>query len=207
VVRCGSRAGRSLVVDQWRRWQAQDTGRSCRAAHKKTATRTQGGDETDFWRKALPTSRMGWDNGGQRSRALTRLLCSCYSKGRRAGPRTLVAPRGYDLPCTMLSRSGLVAMLEITPENALAYLRSLGQLGPGPARVEPLGWGVSNVVLRVETPGRRFVLKQSRPRLRTRDPWFSDLDRVWREQEVMQVLGPLLPAGVVPEVLSAARPN
>src|SRR5947209_3937869 len=98
-------------------------------------------------------------------------------------------------------------MLELGPHNALDYLRSIGQLGEGPARVEALGWGVSNVVLRVETPGRRFVLKQSRPRLRTRDAWFSDLDRVYREQEVMQVLHPLLPPGVVPEVLFADRPN
>ena len=98
-------------------------------------------------------------------------------------------------------------MLEITPDNALDYLRSLGHLGPGPARVEALGWGVSNVVLRVETGGRLFVLKQSRPQLRTRDAWFSDLDRVYRELEVMQTLGPLLPAGVVPEVLFVDRPN
>ena len=70
-------------------------------------------------------------------------------------------------------------MLELGPDNALAYLRSIGQLGSEPARVEPLGWGVSNVVLRVETPDRRFVLKQSRPQLRTRDAWFSDLDRIY----------------------------
>ena len=98
-------------------------------------------------------------------------------------------------------------MIEITPDNALEYLRSIGQLGEGPARVEALGWGVSNVVLRVETGGRLFVLKQSRPQLRTRDAWFSDLDRVYRELEVMQTLGPLLPAGVVPEVLFVDRPN
>jgi 5-methylthioribose kinase len=98
-------------------------------------------------------------------------------------------------------------MLELGPDNALAYLRSIGQLGPEPARVEALGWGVSNAVLRVETPNRRFVLKQSRPQLRTRDAWFSDLDRVYREQEVMQVLHPLLPPGVVPEVLFSDRPN
>ena len=98
-------------------------------------------------------------------------------------------------------------MLEISPDNALDYLRSAGLLGSGPACVEPLGWGVSNVVLRVQTADRLFVLKQSRPQLRTRDAWFSDLDRVYREQEVMQVLGPLLPPGVVPEVLFADRPN
>jgi 5-methylthioribose kinase len=98
-------------------------------------------------------------------------------------------------------------MLEITPENALDYLRSTDRLGPGLARVEALGWGVSNVVLRVETGGGQFVLKQSRPQLRTRDLWLSDLNRVYREQEVMEVLGPLLPEGVVPAILFADRPN
>src|SRR5260370_4994665 len=98
-------------------------------------------------------------------------------------------------------------MLELTADNALPYLRERGLIGVGPAHVELLGWGVSNVGLRVETGGRLFVLKQSRPQLRTRDAWFSDLDRVYRELEVMQVLGPLLPAGVVPEVLFVDRAN
>jgi 5-methylthioribose kinase len=97
-------------------------------------------------------------------------------------------------------------MLELTPANTLDYLRRQGWIGPGPARVEPLGWGVSNAVFRVETPERVFVLKQSRPQLRTRDAWFSDLDRVYREQEVMQLLHPLLP-DVVPEVIFSDRPN
>src|SRR5947207_953789 len=98
-------------------------------------------------------------------------------------------------------------MLELTADNALDYLRKQGWLGPEPARVEPLGWGVSNLVLRVVTPQKTFVLKQSRPQLRTRDPWFSDLKRVYREQEVMQVLHPLLPEPTVPEVLFTDRPN
>ena len=79
-------------------------------------------------------------------------------------------------------------MIELTPDNVLDYLRRSGRIGPGPARVVPLGGGVSNAVFRVETPERLFVLKQSRPQLRTRDAWFSDLDRVYREQEVMQLL-------------------
>jgi 5-methylthioribose kinase len=98
-------------------------------------------------------------------------------------------------------------MLELTADNAADYLRQRGWIGPGPACVEPLGWGVSNAVLRVETAERTFVLKQSRPQLRTRDAWFSDLDRVYREQEVMQLLHPLLPAPTVPEVLFADRAN
>jgi 5-methylthioribose kinase len=98
-------------------------------------------------------------------------------------------------------------MLELTAENALEYLRRQGWVGPGAAEVEALGGGVSNAVLRVRTPEKTFVLKQSRPQLRTRDAWFSDLDRVYREQEVMQALGPRLPPGVVPEVLFTDRPN
>ena len=78
------------------------------------------------------------------------------------------------------------AMLELTADNAADYLRRKGWIGPGPVEVEALGGGVSNAVLRVRTPERVFVLKQSRPQLRTRDAWFSDLDRVYREQEVMQ---------------------
>lgn len=98
-------------------------------------------------------------------------------------------------------------MLELTADNALAYLRERGWVGAGPARVEPLGWGVSNVVLRVVTPQRTFVLKQSRPQLRTRDAWFSDLERVYREQEVMQAVFPLVPPPTVPEVLFVDRAN
>src|SRR3954447_26283257 len=98
-------------------------------------------------------------------------------------------------------------MLALTPETAPDYLRSRGWIAPGPVKVELLGGGVSNAVLLVETPQRRFVLKQSCPQLRTRDPWFSDLDRVYREQEVMELLHPLLPAPTVPEVLFADRAN
>src|SRR5262249_33847994 len=98
---------------------------------------------------------------------------------------------------------GRAAMLELTPENAIDYLRSTGRLGPGSAQVELLGGGVSNIVLRVIAADRQFVLKQSRPQLRTRDAWFSDLDRIYREQEVMEALLPLLPPLTVPEVLFA----
>jgi 5-methylthioribose kinase len=99
-------------------------------------------------------------------------------------------------------------MLELTPDNLAEYLRARGWVGAGEAvEVAPLGWGVSNAVFRVRTPRELFVVKQSRPQLRTRDAWFSDLDRVWREMEVMQVLEPILPAGVVPKVLHCDRDN
>src|SRR5947209_944362 len=91
-------------------------------------------------------------------------------------------------------------MLELTADNAGDYLIRRGFV-KGPVRVTELADGVSNAVLRVEAGERIFVLKQSRPRLRTRDDWFSDLDRVWRERDVLRYLGPLLPPGAVPEVL------
>src|SRR5438477_12133776 len=95
-------------------------------------------------------------------------------------------------------------MRELTPANAAEVLREWGWIGAGPAAVEALGGGVSNVVLRVRTPGRTLVVKQSRPRLRTQAAWFSDVARIHREREAMQVLAPLLPAGAVPEVLFSA---
>ena len=45
-------------------------------------------------------------------------------------------------------------MLEVTAENALDYLRSRGWIQSDEARVETLGGGVSNVVLRIVTPTR-----------------------------------------------------
>jgi aminoglycoside phosphotransferase (APT) family kinase protein len=98
-------------------------------------------------------------------------------------------------------------MLELSAANAGDYLRRRGWIDADPVSIEPLSGGVSNAVLRVQTPKRVFVLKQSRPRLRTRDDWFSDLDRVYREQEVMQMLAPLLPSLTVPEVLFSDREN
>jgi 5-methylthioribose kinase len=96
-------------------------------------------------------------------------------------------------------------MWELTAANALDYLRQSGWIDESPAWVEALGGGVSNLVLRVEQADRRFVLKQSRPQLRTREAWFSDVTRIYREQEVMEVLHALLPAGIIPAVLFADR--
>jgi aminoglycoside phosphotransferase (APT) family kinase protein len=98
-------------------------------------------------------------------------------------------------------------MHELTADTAAVYLREKGWIGDGPAQIETLSGGVSNLVLRVETAAQRFILKQSRPQLRTRDAWFSDVARIFREQETMQTLAPLLPPGVVPAVLHSDRAN
>jgi 5-methylthioribose kinase len=89
------------------------------------------------------------------------------------------------------------------------YLRTRRLLDPDErCRVEALSGGVSNLVLRVE-PERRaaFVVKQCRERLRTEVPWFSRLDRIFRETAVMATLRPLLPDGAIPRILDEDREN
>jgi 5-methylthioribose kinase len=100
-------------------------------------------------------------------------------------------------------------MREITPENAAEYLRESGRVAPGREVVaSALGWGVSNVVLRVEVEGEPpFVLKQARGRLRTEKLWVSRLERVWTERDAMGLLGTILPEGTVPRVLFSDEPN
>lgn len=98
---------------------------------------------------------------------------------------------------------------EITAENVIEYLREQGQLEPDEqADAEALAWGVSNIVIRIDrATDADFVIKQSRKQLRTQAEWFSQLERIWRELEVMQELEQLLPAGVVPRVLFEDRDN
>jgi 5-methylthioribose kinase len=100
-------------------------------------------------------------------------------------------------------------MREITPENAADYLCETGRVPEGrPVAVRALGWGVSNVVLRVDVEGAEpVVLKQARERLRTKMLWVSRLERIWTEREAMQVLGQVLPPGTVPRVIFSDEPN
>jgi 5-methylthioribose kinase len=99
-------------------------------------------------------------------------------------------------------------MFELNANNAIGYLRQVGWLhSDEPASARALAWGVSNVVLRVDAGSRSIVLKQSRAQLRTHEAWFSDLDRVFREAEVMRALGKMLPDGVVPAVVFEDRDN
>jgi 5-methylthioribose kinase len=100
-------------------------------------------------------------------------------------------------------------MQEVTPENAVSYLRETRRVPPGvPVTVRELRGGVSNVVLRVDIAGQPpIVLKQSRPRLRVAMEWLSPLERIWTEVAALRVLAGILPAGSVPEVLFEDRAN
>jgi 5-methylthioribose kinase len=100
-------------------------------------------------------------------------------------------------------------MILLDETTLTAYLRDRRLLARNEnCRVEALSGGVSNVVLRIEPEhGPPFVVKQARERLRTDVPWFSRLDRVFRETAVMGALRPLLPSGVIPEILDEDREN
>lgn len=98
-------------------------------------------------------------------------------------------------------------MLELDAQNTLDYLRQRGDVSElDDARAEMLGWGVSNVVLRVTRPqAEDFIIKQSRTQLRTKTEWFSRLDRIYREIGMLRLLAPILPDGVIPRVLFEDR--
>lgn len=108
-------------------------------------------------------------------------------------------------------------MEKIDVFTLLDYFRGTGQSGLsrlGLSRVDldrcavtELAWGVSNIVLRVDAPHTSFVVKQSREKLRTKIDWFSGIERIWREIDVMRVLDSLLPPGTVPRVLYEDRDN
>ncbi len=87
-------------------------------------------------------------------------------------------------------------MLLVDEHNAQGYLRQHGWVrGDERVTVRELAGGVSNEVLyvsRLDEPGGDFVLKQARAQLRTPDPWFCGVERIWREVEVLRVCAELL---------------
>ena len=117
---------------------------------------------------------------------------------RRAGWIGQAAPRADDI-VTM-------SMFELTAANAGVWLAAHGRGSPI-LRVEELGGGVSNTVLRVETADGALVLKQALGKLRVQQDWFSDRRRALREADALRALAPLLPAGAIPELLMEDAEN
>ena len=96
----------------------------------------------------------------------------------------------------------------LSPQNALDYLaeQGLAQSTEG-VSVRELGGGVSNIVLMLEWPDRRWVIKQSLEKLRVQDDWRSERGRIYREAESIQALRPVLGEAALPEVIYIDREN
>jgi hypothetical protein len=120
-------------------------------------------------------------------------------------------------------------MIELTEQNALAYLRQRGSVSPeGEVLVQNLSGGVANVVLKIMdmnagdpvgtdmrtaaqikrgVPDKRmragacFVVKQPLAEFRTAAKWAVDRDRVWVERDALLMLREILPADRLPTVL------
>lgn len=108
-------------------------------------------------------------------------------------------------------------MLLIDEQNAADYLRGVGWIGSVESvTVQALTGGVSNQVLYIARSGEGkedFVLKQARPQLRTPQPWFSSVERIWREVEIMKICQTLIESSATdyavqtPRILDEDREN
>jgi len=96
----------------------------------------------------------------------------------------------------------------LTTANVVDYIAERGLVDRGESlAVRELGGGVSNIVLMLEWPDRRWVIKQSLEKLRVQDDWRSERGRIYREAESIQALRPLLGPEVLPEVIYIDREN
>jgi 5-methylthioribose kinase len=100
-------------------------------------------------------------------------------------------------------------MRELSALNAADYLRETGRVrADALVTVRELSGGVSNIVLRVDVPGRPpLVLKQCRERLRVAMDWRARLERIWAERAALELLSTILPDGTVPHLLFDDREN
>jgi aminoglycoside phosphotransferase (APT) family kinase protein len=96
-------------------------------------------------------------------------------------------------------------VLELDEKAAPAYVAERLGIDIGKITATSLGGGISNHVVLIETPEQRFVLKQSLPKLRVEEDWFSDRERIFRESSSLRKLSPLLPAGTLPEIVFEDR--
>lgn len=92
---------------------------------------------------------------------------------------------------------------ELNEASVVEYLRRRRVLSPDDAvtEVRALGGGVSNLVYKVATPDRAFVVKQPRARLAVADEWLADVARIERERACMVLLNEVLGAEAVPGVV------
>jgi 5-methylthioribose kinase len=99
----------------------------------------------------------------------------------------------------------------LTPQSLPGYLARKGYIRAGEkVTIRTLGGGVSNVVFLVEWTGeahQRWVVKQSLGKLRVRDDWRSERERIFREAEAIGILRGVLGSPSLPEIIGIDRAN
>ena len=78
---------------------------------------------------------------------------------------------------------------------------------PASLSAQELGGGVSNIVILIEGPHFRWVLKQSLGQLRVKEDWYSDRDRIFAEANAIVAFREILGSTSVPKVLHLDREN
>jgi aminoglycoside phosphotransferase (APT) family kinase protein len=98
--------------------------------------------------------------------------------------------------------------IEGSTDRLRQYLLRQGYLKPGePAVITPLGGGVSNDVMRVESSRRRAVFKQALSKLRVQEDWFIDPERSNVEKDCLKLMRRILGEKYVPEVVFEDEEN
>lgn len=101
-------------------------------------------------------------------------------------------------------------MINIENHDQLARFLIAERLCSDPERVyfENLFGGVSNRTVKVNfTDGRKWVAKQALTKLRVKEDWFSDPDRIHREAEGLRQLAQLTEQGSVPPFIYENVPH
>jgi aminoglycoside phosphotransferase (APT) family kinase protein len=75
------------------------------------------------------------------------------------------------------------------------------------AEIMQLNGGVSSRVWKIISNENRWVLKQALKKLKVQTDWFSDIERIHREHEVMQAIQNIMPAHSVPEIVHSDYVN
>lgn len=89
-----------------------------------------------------------------------------------------------------------------TPEEVRQYVIAAGVVDPNEDLiVEALKGGVSSQVWKISSVEKRFVLKQALAKLNVQADWYSDVERIEREEEAMRFLLPLLPESTIPKIV------
>ena len=73
--------------------------------------------------------------------------------------------------------------------------------------IESLSGGVSCNVWKIVLNNNRWVMKQALEKLKVEEDWFSDVERIHREHEVMAALNHVVPKGTIPKVLHVDYSN